>query len=121
MSAIFKGNYHLVGGRRRHNACRRFRATRRRVVVARLLRLLGLHHGVQREIAERLGVSRSMVCRDIDLLTGTFRDATYTARRRAEETAARRSRHRSETPSEPVGSQQLGVAWDTIRRLPRHE
>ncbi len=90
-------------------------------MVARLLLVLGLHHGVQRVIAERLGLSRSMVSRDIDLLTGSWRDPTYGHRRRAEETAARRSRHRSEMPPGLEETLRPDVAWDTIRRLPMHE
>jgi len=53
-----------AGGRRHYNAMRRFRATFRRFEVARLLRQ-GLR---QVDIARRLGVHRSTICRDVAAL-----------------------------------------------------
>jgi hypothetical protein len=116
-SANFRCEFGFIGGRRRHNACRRFRATRRRMVIARLLMMRGLYHGVRTDIAQRLGVTVSMACRDVEVLLHSWRDPTYADRRRAEETAARRLRHRTPMPSGPADSPRPAAVCDTIRRL----
>ena len=67
MRARFRG-WQLVGGRRRHNAVRRFRASLRRVQVARLLLEIGMGHGFITEVARRLGVHRGTISRDVSRL-----------------------------------------------------
>jgi hypothetical protein len=59
-----------AGGRRRYNAWRAFRAEYRRTQVAALLDVKGgmSVRGTQAEIARRLDVNRSTICRDLALL-----------------------------------------------------
>lgn len=53
------------GGRRRWNAVRKARMLERRKDVAKLLLRLGHRPGVQSEMARRLNVHRSTICRDL--------------------------------------------------------
>jgi hypothetical protein len=56
-----------AAGRRHYNSVRRFRATCRRMQVARLLCVQGAltAHGTQVRLARQLGVSRATICRDV--------------------------------------------------------
>jgi hypothetical protein len=56
-----------AAGRRHYNSVRRFRATCRRLQVARLLCVQGglTVHGTQARLARELGVSRATICRDV--------------------------------------------------------
>ncbi len=54
-----------AGGRRQYNAVRRFRALERLTEVVNLLVEFGRGYGYQSQIADRLGVHRSTICRDI--------------------------------------------------------
>ena len=56
-----------AGGRRHHNAVRRLNAERRRwAVMADWCRLGGiLNRGVQSRLADKYGVHKSTICRDI--------------------------------------------------------
>ena len=54
-----------AAGRYRYNRLRQFRATMRLVEVVALLKDFGLGRGSQPQIAERLGVHRSTICRDM--------------------------------------------------------
>ncbi len=58
-----------AGGRRQYNAVRRFRALERLTEVVNLLVEFGRGYGYQSQIADRLGVHRSTICRDIARLT----------------------------------------------------
>ena len=61
--------YHRAGGRRRYNAERARERIRRRDRVAAIAVELGprfFTRGAQAEIARRLGVHRSTVCRDLE-------------------------------------------------------
>src|SRR3712207_2874486 len=60
---------HRAGGRAHYNAVRRFRAeSRRRQLAALLLAEVGSGHGMQAELARRLGVSEATISRDLRLL-----------------------------------------------------
>jgi hypothetical protein len=65
MSAQVPAVYRRAGGRRRYNALRRDLAAFRRLQVADLLNEWGLVRGVQRRIAETLGVSEATISRDV--------------------------------------------------------
>ncbi len=54
-----------AGGRRHYNRVRQFRAVLRLTQIVALLKEIGLGRGYQTRIAERLGVSRGTICRDI--------------------------------------------------------
>lgn len=55
-----------AGGRRHYNAQRTFRALERRLRVSELLLELGSKRGVQKIVANRLGVSESTISRDVN-------------------------------------------------------
>jgi len=57
-----------AAGRRAYNARRTEAALLRRVEVVGLYRRLGRRHGVQAEVARRLGVSQATVSRDLQAL-----------------------------------------------------
>jgi len=58
-----------AGGRRRYNARRKLIAEMRRFKVAQLVKEYGLYErGVQKRIADELGVSEATISRDIALL-----------------------------------------------------
>jgi hypothetical protein len=54
-----------ASGRRQYNSIRRVRRLVRRQEVAQLLGELGYRHGVQAEIAKRLGVPPATISRDV--------------------------------------------------------
>ena len=54
-----------AAGRYRYNKLRQFHAAMRLVKVVELLKELGLGRGNQSRIAERIGVHRSTICRDM--------------------------------------------------------
>jgi DeoR/GlpR family transcriptional regulator of sugar metabolism len=55
-----------AGGRRRYNAQRRFNAEMRQLEVAQLIDRYGLlERGVQKRIADELGVSEATISRDV--------------------------------------------------------
>jgi DNA invertase Pin-like site-specific DNA recombinase len=54
-----------AAGRRHYNARRQFCAERRRLAVSKLALRIGWRRGYQTEIARKLGVSRSTICRDL--------------------------------------------------------
>ncbi len=56
-----------AGGRRHYNAIRIARANLRRWDIGTLLREIGFERGYQAELARRLGVSRSTICRDLGM------------------------------------------------------
>lgn len=60
--------YRRASGRRKYNSVRQVRAILRRQEVAALLGQLGYGHGVQVQIARRLGVSPATVSRDVAAL-----------------------------------------------------
>src|SRR5262245_58723405 len=58
-----------AGGRRRYHYLRRLDQLRRRMKVFELLNMEGgPRHGLQREIAQVLGVSPSVICRDFQYI-----------------------------------------------------
>ncbi len=57
-----------AGGRRLYNQWRQFKAELRRGQVVELLGVYGLGYGAQARVARQLGVSRSIVCRDVRAL-----------------------------------------------------
>ena len=57
-----------AGGRRRHNAIRRLHAELRRVELVALVKQDGLGYGAQSRYARLLGVHRSTVSRDLEIL-----------------------------------------------------
>lgn len=57
-----------AGGRRRYNTRRRRIALARVGQIIQLLGETGFHRGYQSEIARRLGVTRSTICRDMQFL-----------------------------------------------------
>ncbi len=60
---------HRAGGRARYNSWRRFKAEhRRQALAALLLAEVGARHGLQAELARRLGVSEATISRDLRLL-----------------------------------------------------
>ena len=61
-----------ASGRRRYNSIRRLRAEVRRVQIAEHLRRHGRHHGVQKLLAERFGVSAATISRDLKTLGASF-------------------------------------------------
>ena len=61
-----------AGGRRHYNAVRQFQAAQRLLQVLALLNDFGLGRGSQSRIAERLGVHRSTICRDVAKLERRF-------------------------------------------------
>lgn len=60
-----------AGGRRHYNHWRQVKAELRRVQVAELLPVYGLSRGAQTRIAQRLGVHRSTICRDVHAVIAT--------------------------------------------------
>ncbi len=60
--------FRRAGGRRAFNALRQREAEIRRIRVAMLLLEVGFLRGSVSEIARRLGVHRSTVCRDVQFL-----------------------------------------------------
>lgn len=55
-----------AGGRNRYNAERAQAQVSRRIVIVRMLSLHGdLHHGQQKKLAERFGVHKSVISRDL--------------------------------------------------------
>src|SRR5262245_8404991 len=55
-----------AGGRRRHNEARRRQMWERRFAILRVLMLNGdLPHGSQQQLAERFGVHKSVISRDV--------------------------------------------------------
>jgi AraC-like DNA-binding protein len=69
-----------AAGRRHYNAVRQFCAEHRRLAVSKLLIRIGWRRGCQTEIARKLGVSRSTICRDLQTL---LRDSRAAAERAA--------------------------------------
>lgn len=61
--------YRRAGGRRGYNRRRQLIATDRRVQIARrILRAGGLYHGMGAQLARELGVDRSTISRDINII-----------------------------------------------------
>lgn len=82
-----------AGGRRKYNRMRQIQAECRLTQVVRLLAEFGFCHGYQTRIAEKLGVSRSTICRDIArLLRRHWGGKEAEERHRAQEQLQRRIR-----------------------------
>ena len=66
--------YRRAGGRRRHNSLRKLAAELRRGDLAVLMREGGLGPGAQSRYARVLGVHRSTISRDLDILIARCMD-----------------------------------------------
>ena len=60
-----------AGGRRRYNAWRRFLADERRIEIGRLLAQRGFGWGIQRQLAQEVGVHPSTITRDLKKMFGS--------------------------------------------------